>query len=262
MLILLSPAKNMEYTPPAVEVLRTLPRLDKDLAALAKITVTLTPSHIAKLMRLSDKLADLNWHRYQSLANPLTGDATLPAVLAFNGDVYQGLSARSLTASDLNWSQDHLRILSGLYGLLRPLDAIAPHRLEMGTRLATRRGNNLYDFWGSRISKALNADLAGHTDRVIVNLASTEYFEAVHKKTLKARIITCHFKEIKDGEARVLSFYAKKARGMMARFAIENRVESPECLKDFNAEGYRFEASLSKPDNWVFTRLQPAAKSL
>jgi uncharacterized protein len=262
MLILLSPAKNLDFTPVAPELALTHPRMTDDIATLAKVTVKLTRPKIAKLMHLSDKLADLNWHRFQELMPTLESDATLQAVLAFNGDVYQGLSARTLSAEDLNWAQDHLRVLSGLYGLLRPLDAIAPYRLEMGTRLKTKRGNSLYEFWGSRISKALNSDLSGATEPVVINLASTEYFGAVDKKALKARVITCHFKEIKDGEARILSFYAKKARGMMARFAIEGRIDRPESLQDFGVEGYRFDAAASKANDWVFTRDQPPLKSL
>jgi uncharacterized protein len=261
MLILLSPAKNLDYSPPPFDVAQTSPRMNADIAALAKVTVKLSRAQIAKLMHLSDNLADLNWQRFQNLDATLASDETLQAVLAFNGDVYQGLCARTLSVEDLDWAQDHVRILSGLYGLLRPLDAIAPYRLEMGTRLKTSRGNSLYDFWGSRISKAANDDLARSEAPTIVNLASTEYFSAIDKKALKARIVTCHFKEIKDGEARVLSFYAKKARGMMARFAIEGRIDNPEALKDFNAEGYQFDAAASKPNDWVFSRVQPPLKS-
>jgi uncharacterized protein len=262
MLILLSPAKNLDYSPPATEVARTWPRMSDDIAALAKVTVKLSRAQIAKMMHVSDKLADLNWHRFQSLAATLDSADTLQAVLAFNGDVYQGLAARHFTASDLDWAQSHLRILSGLYGLLRPLDAIAPYRLEMGSRLKTKRGDSLYAYWGSRISKALNADLAETADPVVINLASTEYFSAVDKKALKAKIITCHFKEVKDGEARVLSFYAKKARGLMARFAIENRMDHPDGLKDFSVDGYQFDDAASKPDSFIFTRPQPLLKSL
>jgi uncharacterized protein len=245
MLILLSPAKNLDYSPAPSDVARTTPRLTDDIAALAKVTVKLKRPQIAKMMHLSEKLADLNWHRFQAFDPALDGEDTLQAVLAFNGDVYQGLAARDLSLDDLNWAQDHVRILSGLYGVLRPLDAIAPYRLEMGTRLKTKRGESLYDFWGPRLSKALNADLAGQDEPIVINLASTEYFSAVDKKALKARIITCHFKEVKDEQARILSFYAKKARGMMARFS---------------AEGYQFDAALSSANDWVFTRPQPELK--
>ncbi len=257
MLFLISPAKNLDYSPPDFEVGRSKVRMSDDLAALAKVTSRLRRPQIAKLMDLSDKLADLNWHRFQALDPKLDGSDTLQAALAFNGDVYQGLSARTLTPDDLNWAQDHLRILSGLYGILRPLDAIAPYRLEMGTRLKTKRGDSLYDFWGSRLSKVLNDDLQDHTHASVINLASTEYFRAVDTKVLKATVINCHFKELKDGKARILSFYAKKARGLMARFAIENRVTDPENLKAFDIEGYRFDASTSTANDWVFSRLQP-----
>lgn len=261
MLILLSPAKNLDYSPPAIDLARTSPRQTSDIAALAKVTRKLSRAKIAKLMHLSDKLAELNWQRFQAFDPALDGEDTLQAALAFNGDVYQGLSARTLTDNDLTWAQGHVRILSGLYGVLRPLDAIAPYRLEMGTRLKTGRGDSLYDFWGSRLSQALNQDLEDNKAPVVVNLASTEYFSAVDKKALKARIITCHFKEVKDGEARVLSFYAKKARGMLARFAIENRLVEPEGLKAFTSEGYKFDVNASKADDWVFTRPQPALKA-
>lgn len=260
MLILLSPAKDLDLSAPSVDLAPTKPRMAKDIAALAKVTVKLSRPQIAKLMHLSDKLADLNWHRFQALSTTLESEATLSAVLAFNGDVYHGLCARTLSSDDLDWAQNHLRILSGLYGLLRPLDAIAPYRLEMGTRLKTPRGESLYQFWGSLISTAANADLVGQDRPTVVNLASTEYFGAIDKKSLKARIVTCHFKEIKDGQARVLSFYAKKARGMMARFAIEGRIDQPEALKAFNREGYQFDAVASSGDDWVFTRAQPPLK--
>jgi uncharacterized protein len=261
MLILLSPAKNLDYSPPETPLPRTAARLTGDIANLAKVTRKLSRAKIAKLMHLSDKLADLNWHRFQAFDPALDGEDTLQAALAFNGDVYQGLDARSLSKDDLDWAQDHLRILSGLYGVLRPLDVIAPYRLEMGTRLKTGRGDSLYDFWGSRLSKSLNDDLPKGQERVVINLASTEYFGAVDKKALKARLITCHFREIKDGEARILSFYAKKARGMMARFAIENRIDQPEGLKAFCAEGYAFDGAASKDDSFVFSRPQPPLKS-
>jgi uncharacterized protein len=257
MLILLSPAKNLNYSPPVTELDRTSVRMGKDIAALSKVTAKLKRPDIAKMMHLSDKLADLNWHRFQAFDPELNGEDTLQAALAFNGDVYQGLSARTLSRDDMAWAQDHIRILSGLYGLLRPLDAIAPYRLEMGTKLKTKRGANLYEFWGSRISKALNTDLASDEQPHVVNLASTEYFGAVDKKALNARIITCQFKELKEGQARVLSFYAKKARGMMARFAVLNRISDPEGLKEFDAEDYCFDAALSTPGEWVFSRPQP-----
>jgi uncharacterized protein len=261
MLILLSPAKNLDYSPPKLDLPRSAPRLSGDIATLAKITRKLSRNQISKLMDLSDKLADLNWQRFQAFDPAMDGEDTLQAALAFNGDVYQGLSARTLSEADFRWAQNHIRILSGLYGVLRPLDAIAPYRLEMGTRLKTGRGASLYDFWGKRLSKLLNEDLAAQEGDVVINLASTEYFSAVDKKALNARIITCHFKEIKDGQARILSFYAKKARGLMARFAIDGRIIDPQDLKAFDTEGYQFDAAASKDNDWVFIRPQPDLKA-
>jgi cytoplasmic iron level regulating protein YaaA (DUF328/UPF0246 family) len=176
--------------------------------------------------------------------------------LRIGGDVYDGLSARTLGADDLGWAQERLRILSGLYGVLRPLDRIQPYRLEMGVRLHTRRGESLYDFWGDRIAKALKAAAAGHPNPTVVNLASQEYFGAVDRKALKLPVVTCQFKEEKDGLARIVSFFAKKARGMMARFAIERRIEEPEALQAFDLAGYRFRPELSGDGEWVFVRPQ------
>jgi cytoplasmic iron level regulating protein YaaA (DUF328/UPF0246 family) len=260
MLILLSPAKNLDYSPPSQDVARTTPRMVTDIVELSKVAAKLARADIAQLMDLSEKLADLNWHRFQAFGGTLDGPDTLQAALAFNGDVYQGLSARTLTAEDLDWAQERLRILSGLYGVIRPLDAIAPYRLEMGTRLKTERGHNLYEFWGSKISAALNADLVNQDAPTVINLASTEYFSAVDKEALKARTITCHFKETKDGDTRIVSFYAKRARGLMARYAITNRVSDPNGLKDFDSDGYRYDSAASTPDTWIFTRAQPARK--
>lgn len=178
----------------------------------------------------------------------------MQAAFAFAGDVYQGLDARSLDRDSLSWAQDHLRILSGLYGLLRPLDRIQPYRLEMGTRLKTRRGSSLYDFWGDRISKALNADADGQTDPTLVNLASQEYFGAIDAKALKLPVVNIHFREEKDGESRIISFFAKKARGTMARYAIDQRIDRAEDLKAFDRDGYAFRAEPSTETDWIFTR--------
>jgi uncharacterized protein len=261
MLLLLSPAKNLDFSPPPLEVPRTAPRLGADIAALSKVTARLKKAEIARLMDLSDALADLNHQRFQALDPHNTGDGTLQAALAFNGDVYRGLSARDLGGEDLAWAQDNVRILSGLYGVLRPLDVIAPYRLEMGTRLKTRRGNSLYDFWGPRIAQLIKADLDGHACPVVINLASTEYFGAVDVKALKARVVTCAFHEVKDGQSRILSFYAKAARGLMARYAIDHRITDPEGLKAFDTAGYAFDPAASKADTWVFSRPQPDLKA-
>jgi len=260
MLLLLSPAKSLDFSavPDAPEV--TEPVLMDQVAILSKTTRGLTKPKLKALMDISDDLATLNRERFQAFSTAPAPDAVKPAILAFNGDVYRGLDAGSLERRSLDWAQNHVRILSGLYGVLRPYDALQPYRLEMGTQLKTRRGETLYDFWGNRISKALNADLEGDDSPTVINLASKEYFSAVDRKALKARIITCDFKDIKDGKARTLGFFAKYARGLMTRFAAETHAAQAEELKAFNLEGYRFDESLSKPDNWVFSRPQPPLK--
>jgi cytoplasmic iron level regulating protein YaaA (DUF328/UPF0246 family) len=257
MLILLSPAKNLDWANPPAGLARTAPRLTKQTAALAKAAKRLKAADLKRLMDLSDKLAELNVARFKAFDPKAEPDAGKQAVLAFNGDVYQGLNAKNLTSEDLAFAQTHLRILSGLYGLLRPLDAIQPYRLEMGTKLATAEGEDLYDFWGDAIAKLIAADLADHADKTILNLASDEYFSAVPLKALKAPVITPRFLDVKDGKARPVFMFVKRARGMMARFAIESRATRPEDLKDFDAGGYRFDAAASDSTSWTFTRPQP-----
>lgn len=257
MLTLLSPAKNLDFSAVDDAPAFTKPVLLDQTRALAKVTKSLSAGDLKRLMGISDDLASLNRERFQAFEGEGDGMA---AAYAFAGDVYRGLDARSLTAQDMGYAQDHLRLLSGLYGVLRPLDAIEPYRLEMGTRLKTDRGETLYAFWGARIAEQLNADL-GAGDGVIVNLASKEYFSAVDRKTLNARIITPAFKDVKDGKARVLFMYAKRARGLMARWIIENRIDAPDALKAFDVEGYRFDAEASSESDWVFQRPQPAKKA-
>jgi cytoplasmic iron level regulating protein YaaA (DUF328/UPF0246 family) len=253
MLMVVSPAKALNFAPPERAEALTTPRLRDDIVALSKTTARLRRSDLKRLMGLSDALADLNYHRFQAF-DPESDDG-LQAAFAFDGDVYKGLSARDLDRPALAWAQDHLRILSGLYGLLRPLDAIQPYRLEMGSAVRTRRGANLYAFWGGRIAELIDADLEDHRDPTLVNLASQEYFGAVSRKALKAPVVTCHFREERPGaEARVISFHAKRARGRMARFAIDGRIERAEDLKAFDADGYGFRADLSTATDWVFTR--------
>lgn len=258
MLLLLSPAKSLDFSEVENAPAPTQPVLMDQVAILSKTTARLTKPKLKSLMGISDDLAALNRERFKAFSVEPEDGAVKPAILAFNGDVYRGLDAGSLDAKALDWTQDHLRILSGLYGVLRPYDALQPYRLEMGTRLKTRRGETLYDFWGNRISKALNDDLRDDSEAVVINLASKEYFSAVDKKALKARIITCDFKDIKDGKARTLGFFAKYARGLMARFAAEIAASHPDDLKAFDLEGYSFDPSLSKADTWVFSRPQPA----
>ncbi|MEO8115883.1 MAG: peroxide stress protein YaaA [Phenylobacterium sp.] len=256
MLIVLSPAKALDFTPAPASAPLTTPELGDHTAELAKVTRRLRASDLKRLMSISDPLARLNRERFQAF-DPASEEG-LQAAFAFNGDVYMGLQARSLDRKALAWAQDHVRILSGLYGVLRPLDAIQPYRLEMGIRLKTRRGQSLYDFWGDRVSEALNAAAMGHRDKTVVNCASGEYFGAVQRQALKPPVVSCRFLEEKDGEARVISFFAKRARGQMARWAIDNRIDRASDLRGFDAGGYRFEAKASTDDEYVFARPQPA----
>jgi len=253
LLIVISPAKKLDFTPSSVELPMTPRRCAKETAELEKVTRTLTRADLRRLMSISETLADLNYERFQAFENDKT-EGAIQAAFAFAGDVYEGLKAREMSPEDLTWAQDHLRILSGFYGLLRPLDGMHPYRLEMGTRLKTPRGSTLYDFWGERISLRLNEDAAGHPEQTLINLASQEYFGAVDAKALKLKVITPHFKERKDGVDRIISFHAKKARGAMARFTIKNRIEDSEILKKFDLDGYRFNASSSTDSDWIFIR--------
>lgn len=253
MLIVVSPAKKLDFTPASSDLPMTPRRCAKETAELDKVTRKLTRADLRRLMSISEALADLNWQRFQAFDNEVD-ETNVQAVFAFAGDVYEGLKAREMSADDLAWAQEHLRILSGFYGLLRPMDGIQPYRLEMGTRLKTPRGNNLYDFWGERISLRLNEDAEGHSDPTLVNLASQEYFGAVDARALKLPVVTPHFKERKDGEDRIISFHAKKARGAMARYAIDQRLEKAEYLKSFDRDGYRFMPNLSTDTDWIFIR--------
>lgn len=250
--MILSPAKRLDFSDPATEAPATGHRMTDDVRSLSVTARRQSQTDLRRLMGISADLAKLNQVRFKAF-DP-DSEEGLQAALAFAGDVYQGLDARSLAAEDMGWAQDHLRILSGLYGLLRPLDRIQPYRLEMGTRLKTRRGSSLYDFWGDRISKALNADAEGHSDPTLVNLASQEYFGAVDAKALKLPVVNIHFREEKDGESRIISFFAKKARGTMARYAIENRIDRAGDLKAFDRDGYGFQAGSSTDSDWIFTR--------
>ena len=254
MLFLLSPAKSLDYdTPPQVNT-HTQPLFSRQSAALIDVLKTKTPQDISSLMKLSDALSGLNVARYQAWSEKFTAKNSKQSVLAFNGDVYEGLDAKTLSASQLDWAQQHLCILSGLYGVLRPLDWMQPYRLEMGAALATQKGSNLYQFWGSQISSYLNDRAAADTSPIIVNLASEEYFKAVDLKTLKARVVSCVFEDFKNEKYKIISFHAKRARGLMVRYAIEKKIATVKKLEGFNAEGYCFEAALSEPDRLVFRR--------
>ena len=255
MLFLLSPAKSLDYDSPIPEGLpHTLPPFPAQTRALMAVLRTKPPQEIAALMSLSDKLAALNVARYAAFSEHPTRKNARQAVLAFNGDVYEGLQAARLSAAELEWAQQHLVILSGLYGVLRPLDWMQPYRLEMGTRLATAHGANLYQFWGPRIAHHLNERLAGQAHPVVVNLASQEYFKAVDRKVLAARVVECVFQEDKGGQCKVVSFFAKRARGLMMRWAIQARATRPQQLQDFDREGYAFTPEASTPDRLIFRR--------
>jgi len=254
MLMLLSPAKSLDYETPPVIDRHTLPQFVDESAALIEVIKPYTPAQIASLMDLSDSLSQLNVARYAAWRPKFTAKNSKQAVLAFNGDVYEGLDASSLTAEQLDWAQGHLAILSGLYGLLRPLDWMQPYRLEMGTRLTNPRGKDLYAWWGDSLAEHLNAVLKKQGSDLIVNLASQEYFKAVKRKALKARVVDCVFEDHKAGVYKVISFHAKRARGLMARHIIVNQIESEAGLKDFDAEGYAFDAKASEPQRLVFRR--------
>ena len=258
MLFLLSPAKSLDYDSPIpAQLPHTLPQFLPQSQALIDVLRTLAPQDIASLMSISDKLAALNVARYAAWNPTFTANNARQCVLAFNGDVYEGLRAATLTAKDLDWAQQHLCILSGLYGVLRPLDWMQPYRLEMGTRLATDHGSNLYQFWGSRIAEHLNQRLQADITPVVINLASQEYFKAVDLKQLKARVIECVFEDFKGGKYKIISFHAKRARGLMARYAITQRITRPAQLQQFDVEGYAYAPEVSAPDRWVFRRTAP-----
>ena len=258
MIIVISPAKALDYeTPPSIPDF-TQPAFLDHAAELIGILRQRSPAQVAALMSLSDPLASLNVARYEQWSRPFTPDNAKQAVLAFNGDVYEGLDAPSLQPDELAWAQDHLRILSGLYGVLRPLDLMQAYRLEMGTRLDNAHGKNLYAFWGERITDELNRLLAAEADAgrepILFNLASEEYFKAVKPAQLKGQLVSAAFEEWKGGRYKIISFYAKRARGLMSRYVIQNRIDDIEGLKDFAAEGYAFAAEASEPDRLVFRR--------
>ena len=255
MLFVISPAKNLNENQTAPVAAYSQPDLLADAAVLMEELRRLAPQDIAKLMHVSDKIALLNAERNAAWQPPFTPENAKQAVYLFNGDVYEGLAAESLPPAGVDYLQAHLRILSGLYGLLRPLDLIQPYRLEMGTALANPRGKNLYEFWGDTIAEALNRALAEQQTDTLINLASQEYFKSVSGK-LKARLITPVFKDEKNGQYKVISFYAKRARGLMVRYAAEQQVSEPEELKAFDSEGYAYNAAASNEKEWVFLRAE------
>jgi len=261
MLFVISPAKSLDYETPVPEAVlaqATEPQFVRQSAELIKLLRSYSAADIGALMDLSPALSELNVSRYKAWRQKTTPANSRPAAWAFDGDVYGGLDARSLTLDDLAWAQSHLAILSGLYGVLRPLDRLQPYRLEMGTRLEHPGGVGLYSFWGERIAEHLNKRAAAQRSPVVVNLASQEYFKAADRKALKPRVIECVFEDWKNGEYKIISFFAKRARGLMARYAIDHRLESPESLKGFDREGYAWAAAASAAERLVFRRKMAA----
>jgi uncharacterized protein len=256
MLIVASPAKTLDYQTPVKTKIATLPDYLEHSQELINRVRQFSSLDISELMKVSTKIAELNFDRYEAWDKNFTADNAKQALLAFKGDVYTGLDAESFNSEDFNFAQKHLRILSGLYGLLRPLDLMQAYRLEMGTKLDTARGKNLYQFWGTQITEGLNAQLKKTRSEALINLASNEYFKAVKVKQLNAEIITPAFKEFKNGDYKMISFYAKKARGMLSRYIIKHQLSDPEDIKGFEDEGYHFNKKLSQGNTWTFTRRQ------
>ncbi|KAF3998116.1 peroxide stress protein YaaA [Glaciimonas immobilis] len=254
MLIVLSPAKSLDYTTPPTTDLHTLPDYISHSAELVEVLKRLSPAEVGGLMHISDALAHLNATRFSSWSPTFSKANAKQAILAFNGDVYTGFDAGSLSHKELAYTQKHVRILSGLYGMLRPLDLMQPYRLEMGTKLVNAGGKNLYAFWHDTVTLGLNEELAKLKTDILVNLASDEYFKVVRPKVLAASIVAPVFEDWKNGKYKIISFYAKRARGLMARYATVNKVTNPEQLKDFNVEGYQFVAKDSDAGRWVFRR--------
>lgn len=258
MIFVISPAKALDFETPPTTDRFTQPDFLDEAEPLVSILRKLSPAEVARLMKLSDPLASLNAARYENWSRPFTSANAKQAVLAFNGDVYEGLDAGSLTSDDLEWAQGHLRILSGLYGLLRPLDLMQPYRLEMGTRLQNGRGSNLYAYWGDRLTESLNvlldAERGDGLAPVLVNLASEEYFKSVKPAGLRGSVVSPVFEDWKNGGYKIISFYAKRARGLMSRYAIQHRVTDVEALQGFDAEGYRFAPDASDAGRMVFRR--------
>jgi uncharacterized protein len=257
MLHLISPAKTLDFETPATTAVHSQAQFLDHSQELIKDLRELTPAKVSSLMSVSEKLGALNAQRFLEWQLPFTPANAKQAVLAFKGDVYTEMEAEQFSKGDYTFAQQHLRILSGLYGLLRPLDLIQPYRLEMGTSFANARGKNLYHFWGDIITDQLNQELETQKERVVVNLASTEYWGAVNTKKLDAEVITPVFKDSKNGQYKIISFFAKKARGMMSAYIIQNKLKKAEALKNFDTAGYCYNESMSSPKEWVFTRAAP-----
>jgi cytoplasmic iron level regulating protein YaaA (DUF328/UPF0246 family) len=254
MLITISPAKTLDYETPPVTASHTKPAFLKQSRQLVENLRDYSATDLAELMKLSKGLSELNFERYRKWKTPFTPSNAKQAVLAMKGDVYAGLDAETLNEAGFSFAQQHLRILSGLYGVLRPLDLIQPYRLEMGTKLANENGKDLYAFWGERITRTINRDLNTQGDGILINLASNEYFKSIKPRLIEGRIITPQFKEKKNGDYRMIGVFAKRARGLMSRFIIDKRLRDAEDLKGFDRDGYRYNKRLSREDQWVFTR--------
>jgi cytoplasmic iron level regulating protein YaaA (DUF328/UPF0246 family) len=254
MLIVLSPAKSLDYETPVSSEVSTSPQFMKDAAELIEVATGLTPEGISELMNISSALANLNAERFSNWSLTPDLSTTRQAVFAFNGDVYDGVDARNMNVDELIYLQSHLRILSGLYGLLRPMDLIQAYRLEMGSRLTNLRGDNLYSFWGDSITNAINVKVKKDHYGVLVNLASEEYFKSVKKTLLDVPVITPIFQDFKNGKFKIISFYAKRARGLMVRYCAENKIKNADDLKLFDYDGYAFSEEQSTPDRWMFRR--------
>lgn len=258
MLLVISPAKTLDYeTKPRTKTF-TIPDFLDDSEQLINRARKYSVLDIMELMAVSKKIADVNFKRFDDWHTPFTQDNAKQAVLAFKGDVYTGLDAESFSSADFKFAQKHLRILSGLYGLLRPLDLMQPYRLEMGRKIDTDRGKNLYEFWGTTITAGINQQLKKLKSDTLVNLASNEYFKSVKPKQLQGNIITPEFKDYKNGEYKMMGVYAKKARGQLSRFVIQNQITEPEAMKEFNVDGYKFNKKMSSDLKWVFIRKQKA----
>jgi cytoplasmic iron level regulating protein YaaA (DUF328/UPF0246 family) len=254
MFMILSPAKTLDFKSPALARKYTQPAWLHESTPLVERLQKFSPAEIASLMGVSDALAALNVARYAEWSPPFTPENARQAILAFAGDVYEGLDAVRFSEADLDWAQTHLGILSGLYGLLRPLDLIQPYRLEMGIKLNNRQGKDLYAWWGAKLRDAVTAAVAASGSAVLINLASEEYFKAIRAKELSLPVIQPVFEDWKNGQYKIISFYAKRARGLMARYAVENRIDAPEALKDFDCEGYAYVPAASEENTWVFRR--------
>lgn len=254
MLTLISPAKSLDFESPLLTQEHSQADFLEHSQALIDELQHLSPIDIEKLMKISPKLALLNMQRFSDWQLPFNLDNARQALLAFTGDVYQGIAVENFSKQDLDFAQKHLRILSGLYGLLRPLDLIQAYRLEMGTTFANARGKNLYEFWGGILTEAINQELLQHEQKTIINLASNEYFKSVQEKKLNARLITPVFKDFKNGQYKIISFYAKKARGLMTAYIMQNKIDEAEKIKAFDSEGYYFCPEQSTENNWVFLR--------